>query len=135
MFKNPFSFEGRIRRLEYGLSYIIYTLAIFTIAMVSLAMGDPSGAAVNLLMLILWVPLVWFMLAQGAKRCHDRGNSGWWQIIPFYGIWMLFVDGEIGDNEYGDNPKGLMWDTEAVSTNGEEVKPIDDVDEDGVIKG
>jgi uncharacterized membrane protein YhaH (DUF805 family) len=135
MFKNPFSFEGRIRRLEYGLSYIIYTLSIFTIAMVSLAMGDPSGGAIGLLTLILLVPLVWFLLAQGAKRCHDRGNSGWWQIIPFYGIWMLFVDGEIGDNEYGPNPKGLMWDTEAVSTNGEEVKPIDDVDEDGIIKG
>lgn len=23
MFKNPFSFNGRIRRLEYGLSYIL----------------------------------------------------------------------------------------------------------------
>jgi uncharacterized membrane protein YhaH (DUF805 family) len=50
------------------------------------------------------------MLAQGAKRCHDRGNSGIWQIIPFYGLWMLFADGDLGRNEYGANPKGLNYD-------------------------
>ena len=51
------------------------------------------------------VPYFWFIWAQGAKRCHDRGNSGWYQIIPFYGLWMLFAEGEIGTNEYGNSPK------------------------------
>ena len=27
MFKNPFSFSGRIRRMEYGLTFIIYIVA------------------------------------------------------------------------------------------------------------
>lgn len=134
MFKNPFSFNGRIRRLEYGLSNIIYVFTIFVIAMVLMAVGDPNGGATNFLMIILWIPVAWFRLAQGAKRCHDRGNSGIWQIIPFYGIWMLFADGDIGPNEYGENPKGLNYDFDAVYTNGEKVKPIDDVDEDGIIK-
>jgi len=49
-------------------------------------------------------------VAQAAKRCHDRNNSGWWKLIPFYGFWMLFADGDIGDNDYGENPKGLSYD-------------------------
>ncbi|TKC06943.1 DUF805 domain-containing protein [Pedobacter frigoris] len=120
MFKNPFSFEGRIRRLEYGLSNVVYMLLLFGVVGLLMAFGDPRGPFTNIFMLLLWIPLAWFMLAQGAKRCHDRGNSGWWQIIPFYGIWMLFADGEIGDNEYGGNPKGMVQDTEAVYKNGEE---------------
>jgi uncharacterized membrane protein YhaH (DUF805 family) len=50
---------------------------------------------------------IWFFLAQGAKRCHDRGNSGWYLLIPFYFLWMLFADGEIGQNDFGPNPKGI----------------------------
>lgn len=101
MFKNPFSFKGRIRRLEYGLSYLIYLGSIFIIAML---MELTPGA--NILG-ILVLPLIWFMLAQGAKRCHDRGNSGIYQIIPLYGLWMIFADSDYGDNKYGPNPKGI----------------------------
>jgi uncharacterized membrane protein YhaH (DUF805 family) len=32
MFKKPFSFEGRIRRLEYGLSYLIFVGSIVLFA-------------------------------------------------------------------------------------------------------
>jgi len=34
------------------------------------------------------------------------GNSGWWQLIPFYAIIMIFQDGQPGTNQYGENPKG-----------------------------
>jgi uncharacterized membrane protein YhaH (DUF805 family) len=116
MFKNPFSFNGRIRRLEYGLSNLIYVVAVFIIAILLMAFGDPRSPATNIIMILLWIPLAWFMLAQGAKRCHDRDNSGWWQFIPFYGFWMLFADGEIGDNEYGPNPKGQYYDSGETET-------------------
>jgi uncharacterized membrane protein YhaH (DUF805 family) len=52
-------------------------------------------------------PAYWFVIAQGTKRCHDRDNSGWYQIIPFYGLWMLFGDSNYGENDYGFNPKGI----------------------------
>ncbi len=102
MFKNPFSFKGRIRRTEYGISAIIYYAIIYTPAFLGISEDDYA-----IPILIIFIPLIWFMLAQGAKRCHDRGNSGWYQIIPFYSLWMLFADSDVGPNEYGDNPKGI----------------------------
>ncbi len=109
MFKAPFSFDGRIRRLEYGLSYLIYLVFALPfniyLRMSENSYDGPSGT-ILVIFFILLIPFLWFMLAQGAKRCHDRGNSGWFQLIPFYGLWMLFADSEHGPNEYGPNPKG-----------------------------
>lgn len=110
MFKNPFSFEGRIRRLEYGLSMLIYMLVYYTLFFISLSSPESSESPSVLkpiLTLILVIPLIWFVLAQGAKRCHDRGNSGWWQLIPLYGFVLLFGDSEHGPNRYGPNPKDI----------------------------
>lgn len=103
MFKNPFSFDGRIRRLEYGISYLLYLVVIYGTLGLTAVIGD----SISTVLLLLYIPAVWFLLAQGAKRCHDRDNSGWYQIIPFYALWMLFADGFPGKNEYGPNPKGI----------------------------
>lgn len=104
MFKRPFSFHGRIRRLEYGLSVLFFYLyaivAGFVLGLIT--NGDFSEATVY----VCLIPGYWFLWAQGAKRCHDRNNTGWYQIIPFYALWMLFADGDEGENDYGDNPKG-----------------------------
>ncbi|MBA2746394.1 MAG: DUF805 domain-containing protein [Flavisolibacter sp.] len=108
MFKSPFSFKGRIRRTEYGISTIIYFVIIvaFELAIMAMAASSDSIAA-SIIFIFLLIPVIYFMLAQGAKRCHDRGNSGWYQLIPFYGLWMLFAESDPGDNEYGPNPKGI----------------------------
>lgn len=103
LFSHPFSFHGRIRRLEYGLSLIIYYVYSFILETCLAESPDTEG----FMTLLAVIPICWFMLAQGAKRCHGRGNSGWFQIIPFYGLWMLFGDGEKRGNIYGSNPKGL----------------------------
>ncbi len=99
MFKNPFSFDGRIRRTEFGLSYIMY--------MVFLGIVDALILELDLVVLyVFYIPAIWFFIAQGAKRCHDRDNSGWYQLIPFYLLWMLFANSIYGPNEFGPNPKG-----------------------------
>ena len=51
------------------------------------------------------IPLVWFLWAQGAKRCHDLGHRGWYQIIPLYFLWLIFDAGDRSDNAYGSDPK------------------------------
>ena len=101
MFQNPFIFKGRIRRMEFGLSYIIvYIYAIFAGVVVGVLGGDDTT------MFLYLIPANWFLWAQGAKRCHDRGHSGWYQFIPCYLLWMLFGDGDAYENYYGPDPKG-----------------------------
>ena len=68
MFKNPFSFDGRIRRTEYGISFIIFIL-------VTAILG--SVAESNGILDLLYIPLYWFTWAQGAKRCNELGHNGW----------------------------------------------------------
>jgi uncharacterized membrane protein YhaH (DUF805 family) len=101
MFQKPFSFSSRIRRTEYGISAIIFLIT----AIIVNSIGFTGGAAS--IIYFAYFPLLWFILAQGAKRCHDRGNNGWYQIIPLYVFWMIFADSKTGINKYGLNPKGF----------------------------
>jgi len=129
MFQNPFSFEGRIRRLEYGLSILLYFLYIIAAVVILAALGfiDATESKKNTLSIYLACsPAIYFMIAQSAKRCHDRGNSGWWQLIPLYGFLLLFLDSEVGDNEYGPNPKGLYYDVDDERHSSSSAEDFDD---------
>ena len=96
MFKAPFYSNGRIGRIEYILSIFIFLGGDLIF---HFAFGTPSNnAAYGVVIIVLWV----FMLMQGAKRCHDIGNSGWWQLISLYFIWRMIAKGDEGENEYGD---------------------------------
>lgn len=95
MFTHPFSFRGRIGRREYGLSMLLYLVAY-----IALASAMEAGGENAIYLLPLWVPLLWFLWAQGAKRCHDRGNNGGYQLLPFYSLVMLFGAGDPGPNRY-----------------------------------
>ena len=112
-----FSFEGRIRRTDYGLTVLIYIPISYIInELVKQEGGD------YILLNLGFIPLLWILWAQGAKRCHDLGNSGWFQLIPLYIILMIFVDSIKGANQYGDNPK------EKVLSSKNEVKDNNEID-------
>lgn len=123
MFKKPFSFQGRIRRIEYFLSGLvggIVSSIIFTVGLGTSVAGvaNDSGAGVGIGMIISLVALVgvwWFMLAQYAKRLHDLNKSAWFLLILLiplvnfvFALYMLFADGTVGPNRYGDDPKNRM---------------------------
>lgn len=97
MFENPFSFEGRIRRKEYGISLILYVIVYVSLDFIT------QAPMYNFFW--FYIPLYWFILAQAVKRCHDVGNSGWWVLVPFYSLWLLFAEGEPRSNKYGEDPK------------------------------
>ena len=100
MFNNVFSFEGRIRRTEYGISFIIL---VFARVILSLMLFSSGGENVNLVFILMLPVRIFF--AQGAKRCHDVGISGWFQLIPLMPLYLIFGSGDQGPNKYGDDPK------------------------------
>jgi uncharacterized membrane protein YhaH (DUF805 family) len=115
MMQYLFSFDGRIGRGTYWLSGIgggILIMMLFIIPAVIVAAVTQSEAAVNVLVLIAYIPLTWMNLAVAAKRWHDRGKSGWWSLIGFVpiigSIWIIvecgLLEGDFGDNEYGPAP-------------------------------
>lgn len=101
MFRRPFSFRGRIRRTEYGLTILIYML--WTVML--FAAGISNNVVIMVAVLLLFLPLIWLIWAEGAKRCHDLGHSGWFQLIPFYSFVMLFCEGERCSNRFGTMTK------------------------------
>ena len=110
MFQNVFSFKGRIRRLEYWLIPILSYLAMFiAMALLIAIVGDhPGESASNVVVaicILLSIVFWWVNIAANTKRCHDLGHSGWFQLIPFYFLVLLFEEGDPEPNEYGENPK------------------------------
>lgn len=100
MFTNPFSFSGRIRRSEYGLTHVFYLTSVFIISYILELDGEYFYVR-----LISDLFFIYLLLAQGTKRCHDLGQSGWYQLIPFYFIYLIFAEGQRRANSYGPDPK------------------------------
>lgn len=80
-FNDVLSFNGKINRLEYLISIIIYIVAMNVFKAFKLGF---------LLYIVLMIPFMYFFSAQSAKRCHDIGRSGWFQMIPGYFLVLLF---------------------------------------------
>jgi len=107
MFKDILSFNGRIRRTEYGITVIAINILA---GILEFVVSGGADGIILLLYLIIMVMLAWIILAQTTKRCHDRNHSGWYQLIPFYTIYLLFAEGDQRRNEYGPNPKYVDYD-------------------------
>ena len=94
MFKKPFSFKGRITRTEYHLSMILFVLIFF----MSAFLFFPKN---NYLYHIPMTLDIWFLLAQGTKRCHDFGENMWFFLCGFE---IFYKKGDEGNNKYGEKP-------------------------------
>jgi uncharacterized membrane protein YhaH (DUF805 family) len=107
VFQRPFSFTGRIGRGEFGVSFLLVTVVTLIAEMVIMGGGYP-GSNYLIPSLVVIVAVAWFSLAQGIKRCHDLGNSGWYLLIPFYPLWILFAEGNRDKNRYGEDPRHFV---------------------------
>jgi uncharacterized membrane protein YhaH (DUF805 family) len=77
------NFNGRASRSEYWTFYLFYIVVIFTSSFIGALVG--AEVLTNLVFLAMVVPL----LSCGARRMHDVGKSGWFQIIPIYNLFLL----------------------------------------------
>lgn len=97
----PFSFKGRIGRVQLILSYVVGFVAWFaSFLLFDIEHSDGNGGVI-LLFLACTVAFFWFLYAQCAKRCHDLGKSGAWMFVPFWNILLFFAAGEKKENQYG----------------------------------
>lgn len=94
----PFSFKGRIGRVQLILSYVMGFVAWFASFFLYYLEYNSN---IFLLFLACTVVFFWFLYAQCAKRCHDLGKSGAWMFVPFWNVLLFFAEGEEQDNQYG----------------------------------
>jgi uncharacterized membrane protein YhaH (DUF805 family) len=102
-----FSLEGRINRSTYLLRFVL-PLVLIEIAVAVLV----PPLDFNKVMIPLLLASLWPSITVGAKRCHDRNRSGWFQLVallPVAGwLWLMFelclLPGTSGQNRFGEEP-------------------------------
>lgn len=105
-----FNFKGRVGRGTYWLvvfSIFVIGLFCFVLEETMRSIYVQESSVLSTMVLALLVLYFYVVLAVGAKRCHDLGHSGWFQMIPFYGFVMLFGAGNRDGNEYGERGNGI----------------------------
>ena len=77
-------FKGRSNRKQY-LSFVLFYILVDLF----INLANPNSININaVIMGALTVPL----LAVQIRRSHDVGKSGWWILLPFYSIYLMFKE-------------------------------------------
>lgn len=129
-FDNYANFKGRASRSEFWWWYLFYAIVVgipYLIGYILFMAGQPAGdlygdndvvfpvGAVIVYIIAALIGLALFVpyLAVSCRRLHDRGMSGWLQLLLFipcanlvvFIFWLL--PGTPGPNEYGEGPARL----------------------------
>ena len=106
-YKKYADFTGRARRKEFWMFVLFYFIVSIVLGIVDSIIGF------QLLGLLFSLGSLIPSLAIGARRLHDTGRSGWWQLlylIPLIGLIIMIVflvQDSHPDNEYGPNPTAV----------------------------
>lgn len=98
-------FSGRATRTEYWMYALFYIIFYIVASLIDGLLN--TYFITSILSLALAIPSI----SVTARRLHDTGRTGWWQLIsliPLIGIIVLIVflvQDSHEDNEYGPNPK------------------------------
>ena len=91
------TFSGRAKRSEFWWFFLFQVLVMVAASM----LGDVINGIASLALLLP-------TLAVGARRLHDIGRTGWWQLLLLSGIGFLVLlywwvqPGEGAGNIYGE---------------------------------
>ncbi len=99
---------GRSRRSEYWYFLYVYILILLALALIGLFSFIPVDKIWNIYNLLVSIPY----LTLSIRRLHDIDKSGWFLLIgliPIVGFlyltYLFCIKGDIGDNQYGPDPK------------------------------
>lgn len=99
-------FNGRARRAEYWMFTLFNVVISVALMLVDMALGLTPVLEVAYTVAVLLPGL-----AVGARRLHDTGRTGWWQLLfllPVIGLIILivmFATDSKSANAHGPNPK------------------------------
>jgi uncharacterized membrane protein YhaH (DUF805 family) len=110
------TFSGRARRAEFWWFSLFNFITSIVLTIIDGlvfggAGGGMGGGSIDPLSSLYSLAVLVPGLAVGARRLHDTGRSGWWQLlmlIPIVGAIILIVwwasKGNDGTNGHGSNP-------------------------------
>lgn len=100
-------FQGRSRRLEYWMFYLLQILIAVAFALLGVIVGgasgglgrsafDPAAAAggtgiISILNALVSLALLVPSLAVGVRRLHDTDRTGWWLLAPLAPLIFLII--------------------------------------------
>lgn len=114
--KEIYTTEGRLNRLRYlkymAILALVMAASKFTMScMATFLTGDPNGALVMFITLILAVVAGTGNVMLMIRRVHDLGRSGYFVLLAFipvigiiFSIYLFCAKGQDGWNEYGADP-------------------------------
>lgn len=88
-FGNYANFTDRATRTQYWMFSLVYIAIIIVITIIEATLGIPG-----IIGLVFSLAMIVPMFAYGARRLHDMGRSGWWQLlvlIPLIGSIIVIV--------------------------------------------
>lgn len=100
-FKQYAEFSGRASRQQYWMFFLFYLIIYIILSVIDSALG--TFVLSTIYAIAAFIPSI----SIAARRLHDTGKSGWWQLIvliPVLGlIGIIFLLAQAGqaDNEYG----------------------------------
>jgi uncharacterized membrane protein YhaH (DUF805 family) len=120
------TFDGRATRSEFWWFYLFTLIVSFVVLLpgyILMIAGAAASSDSSSPGVVFWLGLVLIIigalaslalyipfLAVGCRRLHDRGQSGWLQLlllVPYGNIVLLVfwvMEGTPGDNAYGPKP-------------------------------
>jgi uncharacterized membrane protein YhaH (DUF805 family) len=105
-------FTGRARRTEFWMFVLVNVLISIVLGLIDYAIFGYNSGRSGPLGLLYSLAVLLPSIAVSARRLHDIGRSGWWQlvaIIPIIG-WIFVIvwyatPGRAEPNRWGQNPK------------------------------
>ncbi|OGX81755.1 DUF805 domain-containing protein [Hymenobacter glacialis] len=112
-----FTAKGRLRRRQYLLRLVLlYAMAIAFYALPSL-IPDPGLQTALHFLAGAGIAVAWYLvIIQALLRLHDLDLSAWWALVGLLpvvsyvlGGGLQLVQGSIGPNRFGPDPKRPAW--------------------------
>ena len=100
---------------------VICAYVLITLIYVAANIISHNNNYEGMLLMVIALPIMFFVgfvffyfkMVQEMKRLHDMNLSGWGVIFGFiplvniiYYLFLIFNDGTVGPNMYGEDPKG-----------------------------